>query len=172
MRKLLQTMTIGLALLLMTPVATLSAEEGYKFVELKQTQDFAALGAQSRQEGRAILLMFSGEHCRFCVTAEEYFLKPMLRSGDYDGMITMHKLDLTRDNELTNFDGSPISTRELADRYGVYVMPTVVFIDDRGDEVGKQRVGLMTEAFYGEYLDLSIRAAAAAMQGGAQSAIQ
>ena len=138
-------------------------DDDYPFVEIPYTQDFATLAAHSEREGRAILLMFSGDHCRFCTTVEENFLKPMLRSGDYDGLISMHKVHLSGSQRLVDFNGQAITASELAQRYGVFVMPTVVFLDPQGNEVAPKRVGLMTEAYYGGYLDESIRTAAAAV---------
>lgn len=140
------------------------ADDGYKFVELKPLSNMAELAAQTHREGRAILLMFSGDHCRYCTEVEEDFLKPMLRSGDYDALISMHKVQLASRQTLIDFDGNPISVAQLAKRYQVFVMPTVVFLDSQGREVGEKRVGRMTPAFYGGYLDTSIRDAARAVQ--------
>ncbi len=144
----------ALIALVMASIGMVSAD-----VELRQTRDFANQGAQEQQAGRAMLLMFSGEGCRFCTVVEEDFLKPMMRSGDYDELVSMHKVHLSSRTRLTDFDGQPTSGRELAERYGVFVMPTVVFVDGQGQEVAERRVGLMTEAYYGGYLDDSIREA-------------
>lgn len=150
-------------LLIFSASSSVLAEDGYKFVELKQTRDLAALGAKSIDQQQAILLMFSGDRCRFCITVEEDFLKPMLRSGDYDDLISMHKIPLDSRGSLTDFNGETIAISDLAKRYGVFIMPTVVFVDGQGREVAEKRVGLMTPAYYGGYLDDSIRAAHAAV---------
>lgn len=153
-----------LAIIGLSLVSAIFADDGYKFVELKPAGNMAELAVQTQREGRAILLMFSGDHCRFCREVEEDFLKPMLRSGDYDDLVSMHKIQLTSRQSLIDFDGKPITVEQLARRYGVYVMPTVVFLDGEGREVGEKRVGRMTPAFYGGYLDMSIRDAARAVR--------
>lgn len=172
MNKPLAYLAQCLSILVLSLSLPVLADDGYKFVELKPISNMAELAAQTQREGRAILLMFSGDHCRYCTEVEEDFLKPMLRSGDYDALISMHKVQLASRQTLIDFDGNPISVAQLAKRYQVIVMPTVVFLDGQGHEVGEKRVGLMTPAFYGGYLDTSIRDAARAVQQSRLSALR
>lgn len=164
MRKLLSSAALAALIAMFATHSNAIADDGYKFVQLEQTRDFSRAGAEHLRDGRAMLLMFSGDHCRFCITVEEDFLKPMLRSGDYDEMISMHKVQLSARERVIDFNGRRTTGRALAERYGVFVMPTVVFVDGNGNEVAPKRVGLMTEAYYGGYLDESIRAAAKYVQ--------
>ncbi|MFU8837587.1 MAG: thioredoxin family protein [Thiohalomonadaceae bacterium] len=164
MRRLAKISIIALGLAMMASFLPSFAEDGYKFVQLEHTRDFAAAGSENRQQGRAMLLMFSGAHCRYCHAIEEDFLKPMLRSGEYDALISMHKIDLYSDDEVVGFDGQPIRIPELARRYEVFVMPTLLFVDDQGREVGERRIGLTTPGLYGGYLDASIQAAVSAVR--------
>jgi hypothetical protein len=161
---------IALGLAMMGAFWPSFAEDGYKSVQLEHTRDFAVAGSENQQQGRAMLLMFSGTHCRYCRTIEEDFLKPMLRSGEYDALISMHKIDLYSNDELLDFDGQRIRIPDLARRYDVFVMPTLLFVDGQGREVGERRIGLTTPGLYGGYLDASIQAAVTAVrqQGGQQ----
>jgi thioredoxin-related protein len=163
MIKFSPSIVIAVFLLVFSANSPVFAEDGYKFVEIKQTRDLAVLAEQSRQHQRAILLMFSGNSCRFCTIAEEDYLKPMLRSGEYDTLISMHKVRLDSDETLIDFDGKATTSSKLAKRYGVFVMPTIIFVDAQGKEVAEKRVGVMTEAYYAGYLDDSIRTAHAAL---------
>jgi thiol-disulfide isomerase/thioredoxin len=100
--------------------------------------------------------MFSAEHCTYCEKLEEDFLKPMLRSGDYDDRVLIRKVKIDGFGTIRDFDGNKVDAEAFADRYKVYVTPTVVFIDGDGAQLARKRVGLSTPDFYGGYLDQSI----------------
>lgn len=139
--------------LLFVAVAPVFAADNVKVVEVK---DLAAVGKQADQRRLPILLMFSAEHCTYCEKLEEDFLKPMLRSGDYDDKVLIRKLRIDGFGKVRDFEGKQVAAADFADRYSVFVTPTVVFIDGNGMELAKKRVGLSTPDFYGSYLDQSI----------------
>lgn len=142
------------SLLLLVAVAPIFAADGVKVAEVS---DFGKVGAMADEKRVPILLMFSAEHCGFCRQLEEDFLKPMLRSGDYDDKVMIRKLKIdSYEEELRDFAGNKTSPADFAERYNVYVTPTVVFIDGDGVELAQKRVGLTTPAFYGGYLDQAI----------------
>lgn len=128
-------------------------------VKVKEVKDFSKLGVRSHEARLPILLMFSAEHCSYCVKLEEDFLKPMLRSGDYDDKVLIRKVKIDGFDSVRDFDGNKIDASKFADRYKVYVTPTVVFIDGDGAQLAPKRVGLSTPDFYGGYLDQSINTA-------------
>jgi thioredoxin-related protein len=125
-------------------------------VTIEEVKDFSKLGEHSREKRLPILLMFSAKHCTYCVRLEEDFLKPMLRSGDYEDKILIRKIKIDSFGAIRDFKGEQATAGEIADRYKIYVTPTVVFIDGDGVQLAKKRVGLTTPDFYGGYLDQSI----------------
>jgi thioredoxin-related protein len=125
-------------------------------VKVVETKDLSVLGKQADARRLPILLMFSAEHCSYCEKLEEDFLKPMLRSGDYDDKVLIRKVRIDGYGKLRDFAGKQVAASKFADRYNVFVTPTVVFIDGDGVELAKKRVGLSTPDFYGSYLDQSI----------------
>lgn len=139
--------------LLFAAVSTAFAAGDVKVVEVK---DFAAIGKQADQERLPIMLMFSASGCTYCEKLEEDFLKPMLRSGDYRDKVMIRKMRIDGYGKVRDFEGKQVAASDFADRYGVFVTPTVVFIDGDGVELAKKRVGLTTPDFYGSYLDQSI----------------
>jgi len=128
-------------------------------VKIHEVKDLAAVGEQAAARRLPILLMFSAEHCTYCTRLEEDFLKPMLRSGDYDDRVLIRKMKIDSYDKVRDFKGDKVSAAEVADRYNVFVTPTVVFIDGNGMELAEKRVGLTTPDFYGGYLDQSIKEA-------------
>lgn len=149
--------TISLAFgLMIAAVAPSFATEEMKKVEVPEVRDLKQLAAQSEQRRLPILLMFSAEHCGYCIRVEEDFLKPMLRSGQYEEKVLIHKFKIDGSHTIVDFDGGKITASEFASRYNVFVTPTVVFIDGRGQQLAPKRIGLTTPDYYGGYLDESI----------------
>jgi len=149
---------VGLLLLSLSfiPLSPTFASDDVKVEEVK---DFSRLGKISHEKRLPILLVFAGEHCSYCEKLEEDFLKPMLRSGDYDDKVLIRKVYIDGFDTIRDFKGKKVDAQEFADRYQVFVTPTVVFIDGDGSQLAKKRVGLTTPDFYGGYLDQSINTA-------------
>lgn len=125
-------------------------------VKVAEVNDFQAVGERAEARRLPIMLMFSADHCGYCTQVEEDYLKPMLRSGDYADRALIRKVKIDGYDKIRDFDGKMISTAEFAERYDVFVTPTVIFISGDGVEVGEKRVGLMTRDYYWAYLDSSI----------------
>lgn len=143
---------------LLTLSSTIAADST-KDVIVEEVDDFFSLARQSEQRHLPILLMFSAEHCGYCMRVEEEFLKPMLRSGDYEDKVLIRKIKIDSFDNVRDFDGKQISIDAFSARYNVVVTPTVAFLDSHGAQLAPKRVGLSTPDFYGGYLDQSIDAA-------------
>lgn len=143
---------------LLTLSGTIAADST-KDVIVEEVDDFFSLARQSEQRHLPILLMFSAEHCGYCMRVEEEFLKPMLRSGDYEDKVLIRKIKIDSFDNVRDFDGKQISIDAFSARYNVVVTPTVAFLDSHGAQLAPKRVGLSTPDFYGGYLDQSIDAA-------------
>lgn len=125
-------------------------------VEIVEVKDLAAVGKSADERRLPILLMFSARDCAYCIQLEEDFLKPMLRSGDYQDKVLIRKMRIDSFGKVRDFDGNKVAAADVADRYSVFVTPTVVFIDGDGVQLAKKRAGISTPDFYGSYLDSSI----------------
>ena len=134
-------------------------------VEVTSVRDFQALGQRAEARNLPILLMFSSPFCSYCEVVEEDFLKPMLRSGDYDDRVLIAKVQMqVGSRKVTGFQGERISVDELAARYDVGLTPTVVFLDSEGHAMAEKLVGITTAAYYGGYLDDGIDTALRRLQ--------
>lgn len=146
-------------LLLSLSFASFSPVFASSDVKVEEVNDFSKLGKISHEKRLPILLVFAAKHCTYCHQLEEDFLKPMLRSGDYTDKVLIRKVNIDGFGAIRDFKGKQVDVQDFADRYQVYVTPTVVFIDGDGTQLAQKRVGLNTPDFYGGYLDQSINTA-------------
>jgi len=115
-------------------------------------------GRQAEEACIPLLLEFATEHCEYCTLLEEEVLNPTLLNRDYDQRVLMRKLVIDRSGKLRDFDDTPVNATELANRYKVFVTPTLLFLDSQGRELAERMVGVMTLEFYGGYLDQAMDA--------------
>ena len=133
-----------------------SYDQQLPFVEIKEVDNFAALTHQAKKDGKVILLEMSATYCGYCKKLEEEIIKPMLRSGDYDKVL-IRKLNIDSHYPMADLGGKKSSPFELSSRMGVYLTPTLLFLDGEGNEVGERIVGVNTLEMYGGYVDDSIQ---------------
>jgi len=122
-------------------------------VEVSVTASLRTTGAAAADRQLPILLVFSAFECPFCETLEEEFLRPMLISGEYTDRIIIRKLLLDDGSSVTDFSGKVVAVDSLASRYGVFVTPTLLFLDANGNELAERMIGINTIEMYGGYLD-------------------
>lgn len=151
---------VGWMVLLLLAVSPVVWAEGtLPPVTIVETTDFEALGREAKRRNLPILLMFSADHCPYCVRVKEEFLKPMLRSGDYDDRVVIRRIELGVYDRIRDFDGSEIYRADLSGRYSIWVTPTLVYLDHTGKQLAEKMVGLTTPDFYGGYIDMAIETA-------------
>ena len=110
----------------------------------------------ARQDRLPLMLVFSAITCSHCDELEEEFIRPMLLSGEYSDRILIRKLVLDNGSSLTDFAGQRRAVEEFAHSYGVYVTPTILFVDHTGRQLAERMVGINTIEMYGGYLDQCI----------------
>lgn len=135
-------------------------------VAVPHAQDLRADAHDARARGLPILLLFAAETCGYCIQVEEDYLQPLL-TGDGSERILIRKLHVRDTRTLTDFDGGAVEADELAARYRVDLVPTLVFVDAQGRELAERVVGLGTVDFYWGYLSRSIDTARAQVQAAA-----
>lgn len=123
---------------------------------IKEVQDLGSLGSLAHQRQTPILIMFSQKGCSYCVVLEEDYLKPMLKSGDYQDKVIIRKVRIDSFDTLRGFDGQPIEADEFAHKYRAYVTPTMVFLDHKGNELTRRLMGVGTEGYFANEIDQAI----------------
>jgi len=149
-------------------ISSLVQAETLPEVNIPELKNLRQDAYQANKQKLPILIMFSAEHCPFCVTVKEEFLKPMLRSGHYVDKVLIRRVELDRRQVLRGYNGEKLPIRKLASRYKVVVTPTLVFIDAQGRELTGPLVGISNVYYYGGYLDEAIDTALNAVRKNRQ----
>lgn len=129
-----------------------------KKVELKSGSNLVADGEEADKKQIPILMMFSMNHCGYCIQVEEDFLKPMLRNAEYDGKVIMRKIKLDGTQNMRDFNGKTREPGEFSEDYNVSMVPTIVLVDSHGKRLAPSIIGLANAHYYGGELDNAIDA--------------
>lgn len=158
---------LGLALATLAGVAPVLAAAP----EVTPSRDLSADARLAEQRALPILLTFSSSSCGYCEQLEREILKPMLISGDYEDKVLIRKVMIDGHRTLIDFDGGAVDGAELAQRYDINMVPTVVLVDGQGRELAERMVGVSTLEFYAGYLDQNIDLALQRLRGGRTAAL-
>lgn len=157
---------ITLALLIAAvPASGGSINDG---VRVMPASNLARDGTEARRQGVAILLEFAADDCGYCRQLEEEFLKPMLRSGDYQDKVIMRMVDVNGATPIADFQGERSTTAALAERFDVDFTPTVLLVDGSGKLLAKPLVGIWSPDFFGGFLDARIDTAVSRIRQASQ----
>jgi len=129
------------------------SESDLPYVEIKTVTNFAELTREARQSRKVNLLEMSASYCGYCKTLEEHIIKPMLRSGDYGKTVLIRKLDIDSYYPMQDLSGKKSTPSRIANKLGVSLTPTLLFLDGNGKEVSERIVGVNTLELYGAYVD-------------------
>ena len=120
-------------------------------------EDLEALGNSSRSTTVPILLMYSTEECPFCARLESEVLGPLRLSGADPERVIVRKVMMEQYETLRDFSGHKQDAESYAIGQGVEVVPTVVLVDEKGNELVPRIVGYQTPGIYETYLDEAIK---------------
>ena len=148
-------MVAGLALL-----ASPGWSDQPTFVE----RDLASVAVEAQKEAVPIVLVFTAPYCTFCEILKEEIIHPGLIGGHYSGRARLAELDLGSFLDVTDFNNERVTPDALASRYGVDITPTLLFLNDRGEEIADRMVGIGNHEFASAYLDRGIEQARSALQ--------
>lgn len=132
--------------------------------DLTPAQDLRVEAATATARGAALVVVFSAKHCPYCRVLEDQYLKPMLRSGAWDGRMAVRRIEMDTVSDLRDFSGAPVASDALARRHGIRVTPTILFMDARGNEVAPRLIGIGSEHFFAGMLEDSIDQASGAIR--------
>ncbi len=131
----------------------------------QETRDLAALAQLARERSLPMMLIFSSAFCGYCEKLDEEIVIPMLISGAYQDRILIRKLMLDEWITARDWDGTPRETEEIAKRYRVPVVPTILFLDAHGEEIAPRIVGVQSLEFLGGQVDDAIANALERVKG-------
>ena len=134
--------------------------------KLIKTTNLKADSELARSQSVPLLVMFSQEHCAFCLKLTEEILEPMLISGDYTDRVLIRELMIDGNQDIIDFSGFSTDPREVFSRYLLYVTPSILLLDSQGKELAERQIGINTVDYYGYYLDEAINQALNKIRAG------
>ncbi len=126
--------------------------------------DMSVDATKMSAEQLPMVVEMAAEFCTYCKLIEEKVLVPMILSGEYESKVLLRQVDIGETTELTDFTGEKISQSEFASRYKVYLTPTVLFLNHKGEEIAPRMTGVPLIDYYGIYLDEAIEVARLELQ--------
>ena len=90
--------------------------------------------AEANEEGKRLVLFFEQRGCIYCKKMhEEVFSDPIV--SDYiEEHFFVVQLNLHGDTDAVDFDGTEMSEKDLARRWGILFTPTIMFLPQDVDE--------------------------------------
>ena len=101
--------------------------------DLQQT--YTSEGFNNKGQSKVALILVSQPNCNYCDLITEEILQPML------------------------FNGKNVPATKFAQRYNAWATPTLLFLDQQGNEIAKKMVGINTIELYGFYVDKALKSA-------------
>jgi len=111
------------------------------------------------------MLLVSQVYCPYCVLIKEEIIHPMIKGEDFAHQLLIRELVIDKAGAITGFDGKTIDARAFAKQHGANLTPTLLFLDEKGNELTDRMIGINTPEMYFYYVDQSIRKALVAMKG-------
>lgn len=124
--------------------------------DLPTTDDLQADGRLALKRQLPIMVVFTAENCPYCAALESEQLRPMMISGEYDDKVIIRTLKIDTFKDVVYFDGKAIPAETLAQNHNIWVTPTIMFFDHKGNTLAPKIIGYNTPEMFGGYLDESI----------------
>jgi thioredoxin-related protein len=96
----------------------------FSFLDLRE--DFA----EAKAEGKRFAVIFEQRGCPYCAKLHKEILSQRYINDYVRENFRVVQLDLWGSREVTDFDGTSMSEKVLAERWGVIFTPTIVFFKD------------------------------------------
>lgn len=139
-------------LILLFISGSLQAEPG----RIPRADDLSLTAELAGNTGVPILLLVSQYHCEYCDLMKREILNPMQLSGEYKEKVIILEIMIDLGEMVTNFAGKRETTEDFANRYGVFVTPTLLFLDAHGNEAAERILGINTIDYLSLYIDNAI----------------
>jgi len=94
------------------------------FLDLKEDH------AEAKAQGRRFAVIFEQRGCIYCTRMHTEVLSQRYINNYVRENFTIAQLDLWGSREVTDFDGTRLAEKKLAERWGVLFTPTIVFFKE------------------------------------------
>jgi thioredoxin-related protein len=104
-------------------------------------KDMAEDLADAKAEGKRLVIIFEQRGCIYCTKMHnEVFTTPEINTMLHDDFFFV-QMNLFGDEEVTDFDGTTLSEKEMAKRWGIFFTPTILFMPESAPESGNAARG-------------------------------
>ena len=124
--------------------------------EIPRAKNLALAASSSAPQQLPLVVFVSRDACPYCRTLRESVLAPMYAAGKFEQRAVLLEVNLDWTTPLTGFDGKPILAKDFAEQYKAAITPTLLFLDEKGKQLSKPRVGISNLDLYVYYLDRAI----------------
>lgn len=114
-----------------------------------------------------IVVLFSLPGCAYCKEVRENYLAPILKELPVKERPLILEVDITGKAPFTGFAGKTVTNSEFASQFNVKMAPTVMFLDEHGNQVAEPLIGAGMAGFYGAYLDKALESSRKALMKNA-----
>lgn len=142
-----------------------SVQAGGNAAVLPAPVDLQQDAAQSRREGKPVVILFSLPGCAFCHVVRQNYLAPLLRNPLAKDRPIIREVEITSRQAFVGFKGEPTSHQHFAKSFHIRFAPTVVFLDPSGQLLTEPIIGGDAAGLYGGYLDNAFAEAAKKLSG-------
>ncbi|MDH5435203.1 MAG: hypothetical protein OEX83_00450 [Gammaproteobacteria bacterium] len=116
-------------------------------------------GESARNKQLAIMILFVADNCSFCRIAKNDYIIPMIKSGQYNNKVIIRLINIGDARIMTDFHGNKTRMEDFARAQKVSLTPYVKVFDSGGNELTNPVIGIVSEDFYGMFLDEAIDSA-------------
>lgn len=109
-------------------------------------------GENAARDGKPIVALVSASDCHYCELLKDNVFVGMER----DQRIILRELALDTPMQLVDFKGNITDHPDFASKYGVFLTPTVLFLDSEGQSLAEPLIGVPNVDFYLYYLERKI----------------
>ncbi len=127
--------------------------------EIPLAVDLGTDAVRARSDGKPLVVLYTASYCEFCEAVKTGYFRHLEADPRYASRIILREVVIDSALELTDFAGNDLTHGRFAEDRGVMLVPTVRFLDSRGETVADPLVGVSNLDFYGWYLDQRIQIA-------------
>ncbi|ODB83242.1 hypothetical protein A3195_05810 [Candidatus Thiodiazotropha endoloripes] len=106
--------------------------------------DLQELATEATEKKLPIVLLISQYHCGYCDRMKQEVLYPMSISGDFEQTALVRELLIDEGEMVNDFQGNRVAASDFSQRYSVFVTPTLLFLDNHGEEAAERILGINT----------------------------
>lgn len=105
------------------------------------------LKTDAARQNKSLAILFEQEKCEDCAELHETSFSDAETLAKLNGHFQVKQLNAYGNKALTDLDGSPTTEAKLAEKYKITYTPTIVFLNQDGDEIKRYDSYLIPEHF-------------------------